>query len=143
VAHITGSVHVDAPIQKVFGVVLDARNEPAYNPAMAHVELLTPEPIATGARFRAEMGRARLPMEVEFTEVAAPHRIATRTSSSLMETDGTLTFAETDGGTTMSWDWQVRAKGSMRVLGPLFGFMGGRMERRIWSGMKRYVESGG
>jgi hypothetical protein len=142
VAHISGSVHVDAPIEQVFDVVLDARNEPAYNPAMAQVELLTPEPIAGGARFHAEMGKTRLPMEVELTEVARPHKIASRTSSSLMDTEGALTFAEADGGTTMSWDWQVRAKGYTRFFGPLFGVIGGRMEQRIWTGMKRYVESG-
>jgi hypothetical protein len=41
----------------------------------------------------------------------------------------------------MSWDWQVRPKGWMRMLGPLFGPLGGRMERRIWTSMKRYLES--
>lgn len=140
-ARIHGSVHVDAPIETVFDVVADSRNEPAYNPAMTRVELLTAEPVGTGTRFRAEMGRAHLPMRVELTEVSRPRLIASRTSSSLMETDGALTFVDTGGGTTMTWDWRVRAKGWMRLLGPLFGPLGGRMERRIWSGMKRYVEN--
>jgi len=29
----------------------------------------------------------------------------------------------------------------MRMLGPLFGPLGGRMERRIWTGMKRHLEN--
>jgi hypothetical protein len=44
-------------------------------------------------------------------------------------------------GTVMSWDWQARSKGWMRMLGPLFGPLGGRMERRIWTSMKRYLEN--
>ena len=37
----------------------------------------------------------------------------------------------------MSWDWQVHPKGWMRMLGPLFEPLGIRMERRIWTSLKR------
>jgi hypothetical protein len=37
--------------------------------------------------------------------------------------------------TVMGWDWLVRPKGWMRLLGPLFGPLGGLMERRIWAGL--------
>jgi hypothetical protein len=30
--------------------------------------------------------------------------------------------------------------GWMRMLGPLAGPLGGRMERRIWTSLKRYLE---
>jgi len=142
VAHIAGEVHIDAPIGTVFDVVADSRNEPSFNPAMTRVELLTPEPIGTGTRFRAYMGKAALPMLVELTGVERPHLLASRTTSSLMETSGTLSFTETDGGTTMRWDWQVRAKGWHRLLSPVFGLVGSRMEQRIWTGLKHYVEAG-
>lgn len=142
VAHIAGEVHIDAPIGTVFDVVADSRNEPTYNPAMTRVELLTPEPIGTGTQFRAYMGRAGTPMFVELTTVERPHLLASRTTSSLMETSGTLSFTETDGGTTMRWDWQVRAKGWHRLLTPVFGLVGGKMEHSIWNGLKRHVESG-
>ena len=51
-------------------------------------------------------------------------------------------YAEGDG-TVMSWDWQVRPRGWMRMLGPLVGALGGRMERRIWTGLKRQLEDPG
>lgn len=50
-------------------------------------------------------------------------------------------FAADVDGIVMSWAWQVRPKGWVRMLGPLFGPLGGRMERRIWTSMKRYLES--
>ena len=142
VAHIAGEVHIEAPIGTVFDVVADSRNEPSFNPAMTRVELLTPEPIGTGTQFRAYMGKSDLPMLVELTAVERPHLLASRTTSSLMETSGTLSFTETDGGTTMRWDWQVRATGWHRLLSPLFGLVGSRMERRIWNGLKQHEESG-
>jgi uncharacterized protein YndB with AHSA1/START domain len=142
VAHIAGEVHIDAPVGTVFDVVADSRNEPSYNPDMTRVELLTPEPIGPGTRFRAYMGKAETPMDVELTGVERPHRLASRTTSSLMDTSGTLSFTEDGGGTTMRWDWQVHPKGWLRLLGPVFGLVGGRVERGIWNGLKEHVESG-
>jgi len=46
-------------------------------------------------------------------------------------TSGGLTFTPRSQGTVMAWDWQVRPKGWLRLLGPVFSLYGGRMERRI------------
>jgi Polyketide cyclase / dehydrase and lipid transport len=140
-AHITGYVRIAAPVEQVFDVAADSRNEPSFNPAMAGVELLTPLPIGLGTRFRARMGRARTQMLVELTEFDRPHRLGSRTTSSMMDTSGALTFAAEGRDTVMGWDWQVRPKGWMRMLGPLFGPLGGRMERRIWTGLKHQLET--
>jgi hypothetical protein len=80
-------------------------------------------------------------MLVELTDLDRPHRLGSHTTSSMMQTSGALTFAADGDGTVMSWDWQVRPKGWMRMLGPLFGLLGGRMERRIWTSLKRYLEN--
>jgi Polyketide cyclase / dehydrase and lipid transport len=140
-AHITGYVRIAAPAGQVFDAAADSRNEPSFNPAMTGVELLTPLPIGLGTRFRARMGRARTQMLVELTEFDRPHRLGSRTTSTMMETSGALTFAAEGRDTVMSWDWQVRPKGWMRMLGPLFGPLGGRMERRIWTGLKHQLET--
>ena len=142
-AHITGQVRIAAPVGQVFDTVADSRNEPSFNPAMAGVELLTPLPIGLGTRFRARMGRAGTEMLVELTAFDRPHRLGSRTTSSMMETSGTLTFAAEGEGTVMGWDWQVHPKGWMRMLGPLVGPLGGRMERRIWTELKHQLENNG
>jgi hypothetical protein len=72
-----------------------------------------------------------------------PGPVTSRTASSMMETTGGLTFAAEGGGTVMSWDWQgSRGAGcgcSIRWPGPL----GGRIERRIWTGLKHQLEDAG
>ena len=143
VAHITGQVRIAAPVEQVFDTVADSRNEPSFNPAMTGVELLTPPPIGLGTQFRARMGKAGREMLVELTEFERPHRLGSRTTSSMMQTSGGLTFAAEGGGTVLSWDWQVRPKGWLRMLGPLFGPVGGRMERRIWTGLKHQLQDNG
>jgi len=143
VAHITGHVRIAAPAGQVFDTVADSRNEPSFNPAMAGVELLTPLPIGLGTRFRARMGRAGTEMLVELTAFDRPHRLGSRTTSSMMETSGALTFAAEGEGTVMGWDWQVHPKGWMRMLGPLVRPLGGRMERRIWTELKHQLENNG
>jgi len=140
-AKIAGHILIGRPVAEVFDFVADTRNEPSFNPAMAAVELLTALPIRRGTRFRARMGRAGMQMLVELTEFDRPLRLGSRTTSSMMQTSGTLTFASDGDGTLMSWDWQVHPKGWIRMLGPLFEPLGNRMERRIWTSMKRYLEN--
>ena len=139
VAHVTGKVRIAAPRERVFDTVADSRNEPSFNPAMTNVELLTPEPVGLGTRFRARMGKD-LDMEVRLTGFDRPTRMESVTTSPIMETSGALTFAEEAGATVMSWDWQVLPKGWFRLLGPLVGPLGRRMERTIWTGLKRQLE---
>ncbi len=140
-AHIAGQVRIAAPVEQVFDTVADTRNEPSYNPAMADAELLTAPPIGQGTRFRARMGRARMELLVELTDFDRPHRLGSRTTSAMMDTSGGLTLTEEGDGTLMAWDWQVRPKGWLRALGPLVGPLGARMERGIWDGLKRKLES--
>jgi hypothetical protein len=58
---------------------------------MSEVELLTPEPIGLGTKFRARMANAGMDMLIELTEFDRPRRLGSRTTSSMMETTGTLT----------------------------------------------------
>ena len=142
-AHITGHVRIAAPLEQVFDTVADSRNEPSFNPAMTDVELLTPAPIGRGTRFLAHMGKANMEMVVEVTEFERPHRLGSLTTSSMMQTSGALTLTAEGDETVMGWDWQVHPKGWFRLLGPLVGPLGARMERRIWTALKHKLENDG
>ena len=141
-AHITGRIRIAVSPAEVFDTVADSRNEPSYNHSMTEAKLLTGLPIGAGTRFRARMGRSGTEMLVELTDFDRPRRLGSRTTSSLMETSGTITFTPDGPHTVMLWDWQVRPKGWLRLLGPLLAPVGARMEHRIWTGLKHCLETG-
>jgi uncharacterized protein YndB with AHSA1/START domain len=139
---ITGEVDIDASITDVFDTVADERNEPRYNPRIARAEMFTDEPVGAGSRFVAEpkgMG-TRGRMALEILEFQRPHRLHNVIRSSYMHVDGTLTFAETEEGTRLRWDWTMRLVGPMRVLTPVLMLVGPRWERRNWIDLKNYLE---
>ncbi|HEY6745735.1 MAG TPA: SRPBCC family protein [Mycobacteriales bacterium] len=52
-ARISGGVTIDAPVEDVFDLVADERNEPRYNPRIVHAEKVS-EDRSAGAVGRAE-----------------------------------------------------------------------------------------
>lgn len=138
---ITGQIVIDAPVEEVFDVVADERNEPAYNPRIKRAEMIGEEPVGRGSRFVAQPRRAG-EMAVEIVEYERPHRLRNVVRSRAMHVDGVLTFVERGGRTTMSWEWDVALHGLTRVLTPLLTLVGPGWERRNWVGLKRYLESG-
>lgn len=140
---IAGEVTILAPVEEIFDLVADERNEPRYNPRITAVRKLSPEPVGPGARFVAEpagMG-SRGAMTLTIQEYDRPHRLHNVITSSYMQVDGTLTFEEVEGGTRLTWDWQMGLAGPMRLLSPVLALVGPSWERRNWVGLKDYVEA--
>ena len=142
-ARVEGEIVINRPAEEVFDFVADERNEPRYNPRMRDAEQISEGPIGLGTRFRTEletMGRT-MSMIVEFTGYERPRRIASVTRSSMMETEGALTFESVPRGTRMRWSWDVRPRRALRLMGPLVGVIGRRQEQRIWGNLKRLLEA--
>lgn len=140
---VAGAVTIAAPVEEVFDLVADERNEPRYNPRIVAVRKLGPEPVGPGARFVAEpsgTGR-RGEMTLTIQEYERPFRLHNVITSSYMKVDGTLTFEEVDGGTRLTWDWDLGLVGPMRLLSPVLALVGPAWERRNWVGLKDYVEA--
>lgn len=142
VAHVEGEIIILRPVEEVFDFVADERNEPRYNRRMVRAEKISSAPIGLGARFRAELETAghTLPMDIEFTGYDRPRRLASATRSTMMTTDGSLSFTPVAGGTLMRWSWDVRLRGLLRLMSPLVGRLGRRQEREIWGNLKRLLE---
>lgn len=142
-ARITGQVTIGAPVDEVFDVVADERNEPRYNPRIVRAEKLSEGPVGAGARFVAEpkgVG-SRGEMTLTILEYDRPRRLHNVVESSYMRVDGTLIFEEVEGGTRLRWDWDMGLVGRMRMLSPVLALIGPRWERRNWVGLKEYMES--
>jgi len=143
-ARINGEIIIAAPVEQVFDMVADERNEPRYNPRIVRAEKTSPGPVGRGTRFTAQprgTGAAGV-MTVEIVDYDRPRRLATSIRSSYLDVDGTLTFSQADGGTRMRWSWNMRLRGPIRVLSPVVRIIGPRWEHRNWTGLKQFMESG-
>jgi len=143
VPRVAGEILIDRPVDVVFDVVADQRNEPRYNPAVLRAEQLTAGPPGVGTRFRAvhRTNRGPVEMAVELTGFDRPHRIASTTRTPVGQISGAVTFETVGTGTRMRWEWDVHLRGPARVLSPLVGLVGRREERACWEGLKRYLEA--
>ena len=135
VAHIEGEIVINRPVEEVFDVVADERNEPRYNPRLLWVEKVSSGPIGRGTEFRAAtktMGRPA-EMSIEFTDYQRPRRLVSSTHMPTMEIQGALNFDPVPGGTRMLWSWELQPQGVLRLLTPLITLMGRRQEETIWA----------
>jgi F420H(2)-dependent quinone reductase len=142
-AHIEGEIVINRPVEEVFDVVADERNEPCYNPRLLWVEKISGGPIRRGTQFRAvtkTMGRP-VEMTIEFTDYERPRRLASLTYLPTMEIQGTLSFDPVPEGTRMRWSWELQPRGIIRLLRPLIARMGQRQEETIWAGLKQFMEA--
>jgi uncharacterized protein YndB with AHSA1/START domain len=142
--HIAGEVTINAPVDEVFDMVADERNEPSYNPRIVRAEKLGQGPVGTGTQFVAEpkgMG-ARGTMTTRILEYDRPRRLHSLVTSSYMQVEGTVTVEEVEGGTRVAWDWDMHLVGPMRLLSPVLPLVAPRWERRNWVGLKDHMESG-
>ena len=141
---IAGEVTIDAPVDEVFDMVADERNEPRYNSRIVRADMVSEGPVGAGARFVAEpksMG-AKGKMTLTIVEYDRPRRLHNIVRSSYMQVEGTLTFEEVEGGTRLRWDWDMGLAGPMRMLSPVLALIGPAWERRNWVDLKEYMESG-
>lgn len=141
---ITDQVVIEAPVEAVFDMVADERNEPLYNPRIARAHLEGREPVGAGSRFVIEpngMG-SRGAMSMTILEHDRPHLLHNVVTSSYLQVDGVLRFEERGDATLLSWDWRMELVGRWRVLTPLLRLVGPRWERRNWVGLKHLMESG-
>jgi hypothetical protein len=142
-ARIQGEIMIHRPVEEVFDFVADERNEPRYNPGMVRAELLTPEPVGLGSRFRAEMRTWPRPvvMTTVNTGYDRPRRLVSTTRLATMDIQGTLTFDPVPVGTRMRWSWQMRPRGLLKLLTLVMAGIGRRQEEAIWTGLKRVLEA--
>ena len=82
-------------------------------------------------------------MQIDYTGFDRPHLIASTTRMAAAEFSGTLTFTSSPAGTVLRWSWQVRPRGVMWLVAPIFGPIGARRERRTWDGLRDHLEAAG
>jgi hypothetical protein len=129
--------------EDVFDFLADPRNEPSYNPLIVSARKVTPGPIEPGTRFVQQAKRFRGTSEViiDLVELHRPDHLRWHITSASMDVHGEEHIIATGCGTQVRWTWDFATRGPLRVLGPLIGLAGRRIERKVWSGMKLTLDS--
>jgi uncharacterized membrane protein len=115
------AVVIAAPVQAVFDYYAEYARHPEWQPELVRAEVLTPgevRPGTRGAETRRLLGR-ELSAGYEITEHERPRRSAFRTLEGPIRPRGVATFAPHDGGTRMTFELDLGARGVLRILVPL------------------------
>lgn len=129
--------------EQMFDFLADPRNEPAYNPRIRSARKLTPGAIGPGTRYvqhAKSFGRVG-DVTIVLVDYQRPRRLSWDIQSAGMSVRGDVRFDPRAAGCRVSWAWDLHPKGAWRLLGPLMGLAGRRMERRVWQRMQRYVDA--
>jgi len=114
-------IEIAAPAEKVFDFVVDVRNEPEWNPQMLHAEMLTPEPIGVGTRFRVTFGRGVGEALIEDISINRPRSWAAVSRSRALDVLSEGQIDRTVNGSRLVMRMRLRPRGSLRILNPALG----------------------
>lgn len=129
--------------EDVFDFLADPRNEPSYNPLIISARKATPGPVGPGSRFTQQtktLGRVS-DVTIDLLEYHRPDHLSWHITSSGMDVHGREELTATPEATEVHWVWEFAARGPLRLLGPLVGLGGRRLERRVWSDMQRALNA--
>lgn len=140
---IAGVTWFGRPVPYMFDFLADPRNEPRYNPLVLAVRKTTPGAIGPGTRFvqRIKSVGGTADVAIEVVTYRRPYHLGFAIRSPGMRVRGNLVLDGQDGGCRVAWTWDFHPQGVWRLLGPLTGLAGRRLEKRVWEQMKRYVDA--
>jgi diacylglycerol O-acyltransferase / wax synthase len=128
VATVENMIDIAAPAEEVFDFVVDVRNEPRWNPQLLHVQMLTPEPVGAGTRFRVIFGRGVGEAVIEDTKVDRPRLWAAVSRSRVLDVESEGQILGAPGGSRLIIRTRLRPRGTLRLLTPALGWW----MHRIW-----------
>jgi hypothetical protein len=137
-ARYTGTVTSPHPTQEVWSYLADLRSVAEWDPSVDEVRLLSGEPRTVGARYQLEVSflgnRVSLPYVTVTAESPARVVFAAETKSVIVRDEARIR-SMADGGSSVTWDADLRLKGARRLIDPLlrvaFNRVGGRGARGL------------
>lgn len=116
---IENTLDIDAPVERIWDLILDVESWPEYTPTMTSVQRLDNGPMAVGSAVRIKQPAQRERVWT-VSELESGRRFAwsTRTMGSTMT--GTHTLVPTGSGTTQTLSVDIEGRFS-RLLGTMIG----------------------
>lgn len=121
-ARYTATVETDWDPATAFEYLAEFSNVSDWDPSIPEARSLSPDPLATGARFEVDiemLGRTTT-MPYETKELERPRRVVLRSETGALISVDTLTFdPRPDGGTDVTYDADLTLKGALKLFDPL------------------------
>ena len=109
---------IAAPIEKVFAFFTNAENDPQWRDELVEVHAEGPPAVGTIVR-QVVAGPAaigRVAADTQITEFDEPTRYAFKVIAGPVRPEGSFTFAETDGGTSVTFKINADIRGPQKLL---------------------------
>ena len=134
---VIATTRIACPLEQVFDLLADIRNETQWNSQVSSAELRSAEPIGVGSRFAIVNGGTAY--DVTITTYDRPSSLAFEASGN---PDLTIAYAltPTDDGMELESDLDFRPKGHLKVLFSLLGPVIRRNVPKQYASLKRLCE---
>ena len=139
---VEGEIVIHRPAEVMFDFVADGRNEPRYNPRMVSAETLCDR----ADRRRHAVSRRDEDEAPDRAGDHRAHRVSAPMAAGIVDASvehghrRALTFEPVAEGTRTRWQWELKPRGALELMGPIIARIGERQEREIWAGLKRWFE---
>ena len=134
------AIDIDAAPEVVFDALADQRNEMSWSERIREVEMLTPEPVGVGSRFRARWAGSPA-NTITYTTYERPNRWTAESRSWMLDLNLSLTVEPNGSGSRFASQWDFALHGPLRLLTPV---LVAAFQRDVWKSIqsaKDYVES--
>ena len=138
-AHYRREIAVPTPLGTTFAYLSRFSSAEEWDPGIVRAEMVTPEPVGLGSRFRllAVFLGAKVALEYEIIEYDPPRRVVLAAENRSVRSTDTISFdSATTGGTVVRYEAVLLPKGVARLADPLFALALRRVGERAASGLQ-------
>ena len=137
-AHYVARIPVSVARCAAFAYVSHFDRAAEWDPGVEAGEMLTPEPVGVGSRFRlvARFFGRHIPLDYEIIDLDRDERIVLRAENSSVRSVDTITFEDSEHGSVVVYDALLDAKGIGRLAEPLLSVVFHRVGDRAAAGLR-------
>ena len=139
--HATLDTNLDR--EAAFAYIADWSTQAEWDPNTVSASRIGEGGPEVGARYALDvkMGRRSVPMEYRITELVAPERLVLVGEGAGIWTEDIITFTETETGTSVDYEAEIKLSGLLGLAQPLLGRAFNGIEEGVRIGMKRELDA--
>jgi len=136
---------VVSPVDRetAFAYISDWSRQAEWDPNTLSVARIGEGDPEVGARYALEVKGIRAPLSMEYriTELVVPERVVLVGESRYVWTEDIITFSETEVGTQVDYEAELKLNGVLRLLEPFLGRYFDNIGTGVVEGMQRELDA--